>query len=253
MGATTSATGGRRYGRLGRSLAATDVGVELHFRVLPQSSPFLIDEAAFRDRSRLAEVAGVEARVLAPSDSLFLTALHLAYAHRYRWYPLRSLADMLSIANGPWLEVDWRLFLETVKRSGAAGAVYWPLRLCRDWLSASIPGFVLDALAPRAPIRHLVAAIATPRYFLAVDAPAGTGNAVLYNLLLGLSLHTGCSTMRQVNALLEGAFPPPDAVGHLPSDVVRSRVRYGLYLSRPVRFCRGLIALGRLLVQVPRS
>src|SRR5436309_36994 len=83
--------------------------------------------AALRARSRATRIAETPARVLAPVDALLLTCVHLAYAHRYRWFALRGLADVLVLAAGRAGELDWRRFVVATGDAGADGAAYWPL------------------------------------------------------------------------------------------------------------------------------
>ncbi|MGI5835863.1 MAG: nucleotidyltransferase family protein [Chloroflexota bacterium] len=223
------------------------LGVEIHRMLLPQPNPYAVDLEDCRSRCRVAEIAGVEAAILAPLDTLHFTCLHLAFVHRYRWYTLRSLVDLLAITTAWARDLDWDLFLEVIDRSRTAGAVYWPLLLARRWLEAPVPENVLSSLAPSKAMGRLMADIATPEYLLGDRVPEGRGSDVLYNLLLNLSLYQGCSPFRQAHAMLLGIFPTPDAVGHLPEEVASSRLRYTTYIGNPARMARGLVAFGRML------
>jgi len=227
------------------------VGVELHCHLLPRPHPYAICLEQLRSRSRMARVAGVEARVLAPSDALLVACLHLSYTHRYRWFLLRALTDVLAITASNAKNVDWEGFFETVQRSRASGAVFWPLQLSRRWLDAPIPAWVLSGLAPSTMRRTLVNAVAEPCYLLDDEVPEGSG--VLYQLLLELSLYQGCSLGTQVRSVLRCLFPPPEAVGHLSARLTRSRVRYAFHLGRPSRLARGIISLGRLILRLARE
>src|SRR5207248_495388 len=80
--------------------------VELHHHVLPESNPYAIDMEQFRARSRIEQVAGIQARVLAPTDALLHACVHLAYAHRYLFYPLRHLVDILALTGRPEAQLD---------------------------------------------------------------------------------------------------------------------------------------------------
>jgi len=222
-------------------------GVELHRSLLPEPNPYALDVGLLRARSAVRTIAGVEARVLAASDALLLACLHLAYAHRYRWFALRGLIDVLAITTRLGAELDWDALLATVAASRTAGAVYWPLRLGRAWLGAPVPERVLSSLAPPAPMRRLVAAVATPRYILDGEAPARRGSEVLYSLLLDLSLYSACPPGEQLGAAFGRIFPPREHVGHLPAALARSPLRYAAYLGSPRRMARGLTALGRLV------
>src|SRR5262249_25064794 len=126
-----------------RYLGDGRIGVELHDRLLPDRSPYRLPMAELRARARPVQIAAAPARVPAPADALLLTCVHVAYAHRYRWFALRALADVLVLAAGRAGELDWGLLRRTTEAAGAAGAVYWPLRMAREWVGAPIPPAVL--------------------------------------------------------------------------------------------------------------
>ena len=223
------------------------VWVEIHHHLIPEENPYALNLRDVRDRSLAADLAGVKARVLAPTDSLHFVCLHLSYGHRYGWHPLRSLIDILAMTSAGEPTLDWDLFLRTTRQSRTAGAVYWPLLLASEWLGAPVPESVLSSLAPVAAVRSLVSAAMDPRYLLEDQTPEERGNEVLYNVLLSLSLVTGCPAGRQVAATLRAVFPTPKGVGHLPPEVTGSRWRFGAYLARPDRAVRGILAFVRLL------
>jgi len=232
-----------------RRAARWRLRIELHHHLLPRRNPYAIDLHGFRRRSRADSVAGVETQVPAPVDALHLACLHLSYSHRYRWFLLRGLTDIVAITTRWASELDWDFFLALTRASRTHGAAYWPLWLCRDWMGAKVPEQVLSRLAPMAPIRRLISAAASPQYILGSRQSPETANDLVRDLLLDLSLHQGCSAIDQTKALVRGLFPPPEALGHLPAELSRSRLRYSAYLIRPDRMIRGAIALGRLLAK----
>jgi hypothetical protein len=216
--------------------------VEVHHKLIQDPHPFSIDLPALRARAQIRTLAGVEGLVLAPPDALLHACLHLASSGRYRYFQLRALVDALAISARSDDPLDWRLFLEIVRRAGAAGAVYWPLCLSRLWLGAPVPEEVLAELAPPKPIRKLVAAITQPDRLMGQQV-AGGGMGVLLSALTSFSLHTGLPLHTQVRALWWAFFPKPEAIGHLPPSVTHSRVRYAAYLLRPKRLLRGVLAV----------
>lgn len=214
------------------------VAVELHDRLLPERHPFTIDLDLLRDRSEIRHIAGVEGRVLAPADALLHTCVHLAYAHRYRWFPFRTFTDILAISTCCNGGLNWDLFLETVRRSRTAGAVYWPLRFSRAWVGAPIPDAVLSCLAPPTVSRRLVGAVAEPRYILDNDVPLERGSGALYRMLLDFSLYDARSTGEQL-ALYLGS----------PRRVVRALTAY---LGSPELLARILVGLCSLVARRPK-
>jgi hypothetical protein len=218
--------------------------VELHTGLVEEASPYAIDAAELIARSDVHYLAGRRARVLVPEDNLLHICVHLAYGHRYDWFPLRALTDVLAITLAH--SIDWPRFVASVIRSRAAGAVYWPLRLSRQWLEAPIPDAVLARLAPSAVVQWLTEPVMASPYVLDGRAPTG-GGGVLYSAMRELSLYSGCSTSLQLGAVTRAVFPARDRVGHLSADLKRSRLRYSAYLTRPHRLARGALAVGRLL------
>jgi hypothetical protein len=222
------------------------VGVELHGRLLPGHSPYRLPMAALRARARSVEIAGAPARVLAPADSLLLTCVHLAYAHRYRWFALRALADVLVLAAGRAGELDWDLFTRTTEAAGAAGAVYWPLRLAREWVGAPVPEAVLAALEPTRALRTTVQPIVAARAS-SVGPVTDPDRDPVEELLIDLALRDGCAPSERLRALGRSMFPAPSHLGHLPAEVAASPWRYAAYLGRPSRAARGVQAISRLV------
>jgi hypothetical protein len=220
------------------------VGVELHYRLLKNPHPYAVNDENFRARSQFATIAGAKVRVLSPTDALHYNCIHLAYAHRYRWYPLRSLVDILAITTKSADHLDWDLLVNTVRLARTAGAVYWPLWLSRTYLGAPVPETVLASLAPSSVVRRAVAATFDSEYFWDDTSPAARD--ALNQTLVQVSLHTGCSTIKQARVLLRCIFPPPDAVGHLPAEVTGSRLRYALHSIHPARAVHALHSVGRL-------
>lgn len=208
------------------------VAVELHDRLLPEPHPYAIDLADLWARAELGEIAGVEARVLALPDALLYACVHLSYAHRYRWFPFRTLTDILVIAAAQD-EADWDCFRDAVARSRTGGAVYWPLAFASSWLEAPVPERVLMALAPPEPVRRLVGAVAAPRYVLGNEPPPDAGRAALYRMVLDFSLHAARSPGEQLAAYLGS-----------PRRVVRALRAYG---TDPRLVARIALAAGRLL------
>jgi hypothetical protein len=199
-------------------------------------------------RAQSVQVAGTHAWVPAPVDALHLACIHQSYAHRYRRYLLRSLTDLLALTTHYRSDLDWDLFLSIVKHARTAGAVYWPLRLARAWLNAPVPESVLDALAPAPVLDRVLAAFAEPANILDRRERVGD-NDVLSELVLDLSLRTGCSWAEQIRSCGRSLFPPPSGVSHLTPAVTQSPWRYAAHLSRPARLAHGWVAVNRLIAR----
>ncbi|HEX5415103.1 MAG TPA: nucleotidyltransferase family protein [Chloroflexota bacterium] len=221
--------------------------VELHRQLFPSPEPLPVTYERLRSRSRLVTVGGVNVHVLGPTDTLLHTCLHLAYHHRYRWFLLRGLMDILAITARYADAFDWDDFLTSALTPLTAGATYWPLKMAHEWLGADIPERAQLALAPSDLVRRVIGAVMEPRAMLGATPAVKNSDIVLGNTVRDLSLYTGCSTAELIRAVLKGIFPPPHAVGHLPASLLGSPLRYTWYLANPIRLSRGLFALWRLL------
>lgn len=229
-----------------RALDAPDgqLEVELHRHLIPEPHPYTIDLGHFRERAVRSNVAGVNTLVLSAADELFLACIHLSYAHHYLRFPLRNLADIFAISTVSAGRSDWELLLETTRRSRAAGAVYWPLRLAQNWLGAPIPAGILSDLAPPAPGRALLGVFADPAYIL--DGDVSDDREVLYRMLVKSSLYSRYSVREQVGAILR-TVDPANAHGSVPAGVVSARVQSRANLVHPRRVARGLRCVGHLV------
>jgi hypothetical protein len=224
--------------------------IELHHHVLPEANPYRLDIDAIRSRAQRRQLGKVEALVLTPEDMLLHLCVHLAWGHRYQWFPLRTLVDILALTSQAQPAVDWGRFVSVAEQTRTAGAVYWPLYLSQVWLQARVPDGVLRRLAPPAVARRLLESVIESPYVLSGNAPSGTGSAVLYNLLRELSLYGGCSLSEQARAVWRTLFPHTDGVAHLPPEITGSRLRYASHLWYPLRLARGVMATGALLAKL---
>jgi hypothetical protein len=227
-----------------------ELTVELHYDILPSPHPYRIDLDVLRRRAERREIASTPVRVLSAVDALHHACLHLAWGHRYSWYPLRNLTDILAITQNQAAELNWDVFVGEVRRARTAGAVYWPLRLSQLWLGAPVPAGVLERLAPARSLRRLVEPVLMSSYALGSQAPDEVGTEVLYNAVREVSLYGALPLAHQLWATWQCLFPSRAGVGHLSPGSARSRLAYGAYLGRPARLVRGFVAGLRLLAAV---
>lgn len=234
------------------------VGVEVHQGLVREPSPFRLEPAPLLARSVPLDVAGVETRVLAPDDALLLTCLHLSQGHRYRWRAAVALADVLAITAGHAADLDWERLLRTTREARCDGAVYWPLLIAAEVVGADVPDVVLTSLAPPPLLRRLAQPAVDPSWILraqvepgrppTIDETSDVADAAARELLLDLSLLSGCPSRTWIGAIAGRVFPPREAIGHLPSAVTASRLRYAAHVGNPLRLGRGLLALGRMVL-----
>jgi hypothetical protein len=226
------------------------LSVELHFELLAEPGQIKVDLAGARSRARPARLGDVEAQVLSPVDALMLTCAHLAASHRFSFYPLRTMTDVLAITSRCAEAPDWELFLDLVCRAGAKGAMFWPLHLSRLWLGADIPARVVDALAPPAPVRRAVGLLAESGFML--DLHRAGANETLLRLVRTCILHAGFSNARLLPELLREIFPPLEGVASTAGPA-RSKLGHAAYLARPERIVRSVRSARRLAASIWRT
>ena len=97
--------------------------------------------------ARSMVMPGTTARMLAPVDNLLQVALHTA-KHSYCRAPgFRLHLDADRVVRGS--EIDWRAFVEAVRRLGVGTAVFLSLSVPRGLFGTPVPDWVLHELAPR--------------------------------------------------------------------------------------------------------
>src|SRR5262249_39713440 len=136
--------------------------------------------------------------------------------------------------------------VETAKLSRTSGAVYWPLLYGKAWAGAPVPAYVLRLLAPPRVAREISPLGVVPDALVGRPEPRDESIRVLRDLIVDLSLRSGCPLSEQMTVVRQRLFPPPRAVGHLPSSVTASRLRYSAHLVRPARAAHAALAFGRL-------
>jgi hypothetical protein len=160
---------------------------------------------------------------------------------------LRSLADVLVLSHSG--EVDWLDLVVRVRRARMDGAIAWPLVLARAWFGAPIPTGVIQMLARPHPFRRMIRSVMHSGYILDRSTVPDDGSRVLFDLMLDLSIHAGCSPIKQGEVLLKSLFPPTHGVTHLPPEVLASPALYVRELTRMKRLRRGLSAIQRLITR----
>jgi Uncharacterised nucleotidyltransferase len=126
---------------------ASGLHLELHTRLfqIPYDN---LPSAEIWARSRSRAVAGLPARVLAPSDSLLHVCGHASYSRSRQ--SLRWVSDAWFIIDHHRRDLDWELFIECAKRSHLALPLSVMLGYLAKSLDAPIPPMVLDRLCAAA-------------------------------------------------------------------------------------------------------
>jgi hypothetical protein len=229
-----------------------NVVLELHHHILPGKNPFKVNVDRLLRNVDTATIEGIDVFVLKPEFMLFHICAHVSYGHAYEFFPLRSLMDVYAMTTSQKDLIDWERLISFVTKTRASGAVYWPLRLSRQWLGASVPDFVLSRLEPVGPLKRMIATLASPSLIIDGVSNEDRGTTVLAQVMLNFSNCTGCAPQQQLRAVFSSLFPSPEYVSHLPSSVTKSRLRYTAALTNMGRLNRGVAAFARLLTQTQR-
>ena len=132
----------------------------------------LIDDLVPRDlpamwrRAVPITIEGVAVKTLCLEDHL----LHLcAHAHHHRFEYLYRISDLLFILRDHFDEIDWDLFLETVRIEEAQVPVYFSFRLVSQLYGLALPEELMDQLKPDSLRRWLHEHFFKPTFLVVED------------------------------------------------------------------------------------
>jgi hypothetical protein len=194
----------------------TEIRLELHTALVPGESPFLLPTEEYWAAARPARDEFAGALVPAPAYLLLHACIHFAWSHTFdfgAWRTFRDVGELIATSR-----IDWDQFVDLARRSRAASACYWTLRLASRLSGAPVPDAVLARLRPPSPEalrraieRHLVAGIALGE---APRCPSVTLSRVLWRMAIrpGWSGHGRASRFgKNANWELElhGVAPDP--------------------------------------------
>ena len=121
--------------------------IEVHWKLAPDEKPFQIDVGGLWERAEPAQMAGVQALVLAPEDLLLYLCLHIAYIHRFA-VGLKAFYDIVEVLRHYEERMDWEQVQRRAGQWGVSKAVYLTFHLTAQWWGLSLPAEVWEALKP---------------------------------------------------------------------------------------------------------
>ena len=121
--------------------------LEIHWRLLEEDEPFIIDTAELWQRAIPAKVAGVDVLALSPEDFAAHLCLHFTYQH-YLSLGLKGLLDVADVLRHFQGQFDWDLFLSIVSNWQCKRVAWLTLSLVREFSTVSIPDEVIIVLQP---------------------------------------------------------------------------------------------------------
>jgi len=146
------------------------VSLEVHTEPFMPGSPFQLDAAAIRRRSRTAGLRSAPTRVPALHDQLLHLCLHFAWSHALTTGSWRTFRDLRVMLEGN--AIDWDEFIADVRSSPAASGCYWTFRLAGVLSGVHVPDRVIRSLRP--PRSELVLG-RQERHFVQCVLPIGQG------------------------------------------------------------------------------
>ena len=130
---------------------STRVAIEVHTHIVSRNSPLRCNIDDFWRRAQTATIAGVEVRILAPSDQLIHLAINFFLDRRYRSEAsLQQIVDLAAVLRHYEADIDWEALELTVQRYGLQGPVYCGLSVASHLLQTSAPPETLDRIRPHA-------------------------------------------------------------------------------------------------------
>jgi predicted nucleotidyltransferase len=123
----------------------SNLPVEVHWEDL------LIDDLVPRDLSGMwrravpITIEGIKVKTLCLEDSLLHLCVH---AHHHRFDKLYRISDLLFILRDHFDEINWNLFLQTVRIEEAQVPVYYSFRLVSQLYGLALPEELMDQLKP---------------------------------------------------------------------------------------------------------
>jgi hypothetical protein len=157
---------GRHHLHQQRCSEDTRIWFEAHWTLDHPYTLLTIDYEALMDRTTPGELQGEPVRDLSPPDLLLSLAVHLVKHAVYLPSAVgRPDLRRIILADGMLMyfldiaeaikrydaELDWSFLVDLAQASGTATILGSVLRVCRDHLGSSVPGWVVQELPVRAP------------------------------------------------------------------------------------------------------
>lgn len=139
--------------------------LELHTALLPGSHPFQALENEIWTSATHASDTYADVLVPTPTHLLCYACLHFCWSHGMMFGAWRTFRDVNELIYAS--RIDWDELVSFARRTNAASACYWTLRLSATLTGSVVPAHVMAALRPptsewvfRALERHFIASIA---------------------------------------------------------------------------------------------
>ena len=207
---------------------ANGLSVEIHWTILDEDKPFLIDVQGLWARALPARIAGVDALALSPEDLVLHLCLHLTYQHHLK-LGLRGLYDITLALRHFDGQLNWEELIKIAQAWGAERVAWLSLTLAADLLGAEIPDPVLAQLHP-ANIEPWVLASARSQLM-----ERGSKGSLITPDMAQLASEKGI--FKRIRLIISRIFLPKTTLARIYNVPPNSLHIYGCYFRR----LRGLI------------
>src|SRR5262249_25573145 len=123
----------------------THTAVEVHWNIVGGSHGVEVEASGLWERSRPAQVLGVDVAVLAPEDLLLHLCVHAVVLHRFA-IQLRDVYDLAGTVRRYRNEMDWAAFADRAAQYGLGKGCYLCLELARQMFGAPVESGILRRL-----------------------------------------------------------------------------------------------------------
>jgi hypothetical protein len=124
----------------------TGLRLEIHTSLLPGGHPFALPDDELWASARPAPDAYAGALVPDPHHLLWHACVHFALSHAMQFGAWRTFSDASELLTRSLVDLD--AFVALAKRSRAASACYWTLRLAKRMSEVAVPDEVLRQIEP---------------------------------------------------------------------------------------------------------
>ncbi len=117
--------------------------IEIHFRLVNMGIP-KVEEMVWQNAVRV-KICGVDTLTPSVEDSLLLLCIH---ANQHNYCMIRLFCDIAELIRNFSGEINWRSFLDIVRKRRLNSSIYYTLYFTSKLLGVNIPQYVLAKLKP---------------------------------------------------------------------------------------------------------
>ncbi len=213
--------------------------VELHWTLLEENEPFIIDAEGLWQRAVPSDVAEHLVLALSPEDLLLHLCLHMAYQHHLA-VGLRQVIDIDRVLLHFKDALNWDQLLCTAKQWGAERVLWLSLSLARQLVHARFPDLLLEKLHA-GQVDPWVLQQASRQMFQEDDVASVTPDLARFAQSNNL--------LSRLKVLSKRVFLPKPVIARLYNISPGSLCIYACYIKRLIDLMRGYSGSARRILQ----